>query len=519
MEAIKTLKEIISKLSTEEKAAVRTYLKVFVLEWKGDTNKGLMLFEYLIDPNNQKATITDIEAAIYKKPNKPALKKLANRTRIKVLEALIIDINIDREGYPPRSVAVIEIRKKITQGQILHSRGLIKIAKGMLENVIEHCSKYEIYEEQLIALRFLIVTRTMVEGDKYLHHYLKQYEECTYALSAVMRSEINHRKILSRSDFSSEQVISRNELRDMLDEMKDDFAKTDSALIGNYYYNLEAMMAQQVRDYKKARTELLSQYKLVNNYPSVKTPDNLFGVLINLAENDLYLRQFERSFQKSDEAKELCKKGSTNYEVCVEYMYYAKYFMGEHQIACNLLFQNIPSEENSLTFRAGKRSYFLAATFFMLQDFQSALRHLNLVNPIETDKEGWNLGIKILQIMTAIELNEFDEASRKLEALTKYFQNGNGSSNHRAKLIFNILQKLDYYSYQFKVVYQEYRPLLEMLDEAGGALEWQIKSYELVIFHQWFFAKVLHQPFVQQIRSFQLEQDENQIKSENKQPS
>src|ERR1044071_10445540 len=88
----------------------------------------------------------------------------------------------------------------------------------------------------------------------------------------------------------------------------------------------------------------------------------------------------------------------------------SKFFSKHYEHVLKLLNEYIPTEDQSFNFRAGKRGYFLAATYFMLQDFQSAARLINLINPIDADKDGWGLGIKILQIVNAIELNEFDEA-------------------------------------------------------------------------------------------------------------
>lgn len=499
MEAIKTLREIICVLTTEEKASIRSYLRTFVLEWKGETNKGLQLFDYLTSLENRKVSTDQIELAIYKKPNTPALKKLANRTRHKVQEALIIDVNIDREGmYPERVKAIVDVRKKLIQGLILHRRGLVKLAKRMFDGIVEQCIKYEFYEEHLFALRTLIRSRSLEEGDKHLPHLMKKYLECDHTKNAVLRAEIYFTQITAPKDFHSELKIDNTRLREMLDQMRDDFSANGSATIGHYYLQLEAQNYQDGGDYKKARTELLNDLKLIQNSPSIKTPDNLIGVLLNLADNDLYLGQFERARLKANEAMQLCRIASHNYEICAELMFYSRFYNREYKLAQDMLQEFIPSEDESLNFRAGKRSYFLAATNFMLKDYNATAKSLNVVNPIDSDKDGWFLAIKILQIMSAIELNEFDEATAKTEALRKYFANGNGANNKRAKLIHSILNNLSNNGYNFKSIYQEQKSFFDMMSD-GGELEWKVKSSELVVFHQWFFAKAARQELVLEI--------------------
>ncbi|MEO5641775.1 MAG: hypothetical protein ABIQ40_01225 [Bacteroidia bacterium] len=512
MEAIFNLRAIIGKLYSEEKVSIRAYLKLFQEKGKADTNRGLTLFEYLVTLENRKKDIHEIELAIYKKSNKPALKKLANRTKEKVLEALILDVNVDRAGvYSNRTLANIEVRKKLTQAQILNGRGLRQLASTMFEKIVDQCMKFELYDELLTALRILITTRTLEEGRKQLPEMLEQFQKYDYAKNAVMYAEINHRKVVSGNAFHSDKNINQKELRDILDGMYEDYVKTDSSQIGFYYYHLEAQNYQQSRDYLKARKELLNGYRLIQKYDAINIPNNEIGVLINLADNDLYLSKFDRTFDKAEEASQLCKSGSFNYEQCIELMFYAKYYKGEHQIASNILFQLLPSEDQTTNFRTGRRSYFLASTYFMQEDYRTALRWVSLINPIEADKEGWNLGIKVLQIMTAIELNEFDDATAKIDALRKYFENGNGGTNHRAQMINNIFLSLSYNGYNFKAIYQEQRSLIDMLGERVGELEWMIKSSEMVIFHQWFVAKATRQVFTQKVISYQLEYEDQEI--------
>lgn len=506
MEAIKTLHEVISALTAEEKVTVRTYLGTFIPDAKNEQyKKGVLLFDLLSSMETHKLNIERIEQAVYKKPNKPALKKLANRIYTKVLDGLIIYVNVDRNGaYSQRSKATIDVRKQITQAQILHNRGKINFAKRMFDSIIQTCTAYELYEEQMIALRVLIRTRSLKEGDSHLSSLMKKYLKCEKAKKALMRAEIYFTQITAPQDFRASMKIDQQQLRNMLDEMRDDATSTGSSQISHYYFQLEAQNHQEAGDYLKARRELLNDLKLIQTQAALQSEGYLFSALANIADNDLYLGQFDRSFTKANEAMLQRKKGSHDYEISVEIMFYAKFFSGEFEFARNLLIRYIPSEEHSTNFRSGKRTYFLAATFFMLKDFTSAAKLLSIVNPIDSDKDGWALGIKFLQILNAIELYELDEASTRIEALRKYFASGKSENDHRAKMIHNILISLSYNGYNFKPIYQEQKTFFDLLGKPSQ-YQWRLKSPELIIFQQWFFAKVVRHDFVQEIRSFQSE--------------
>jgi tetratricopeptide (TPR) repeat protein len=286
--------------------------------------------------------------------------------------------------------------------------------------------------------------------------------------------------------------------------MSEDFKTTRSIQVGYYYYYIETYYNQLKRNFSAARRSLLSLQRLLESGPAMNIPEMKGGVLVNLGENDLYLGEFKRSYEHLDKAQTYFKKHNLNYEQWREYLFYAKFYGGEYEIASHIIFELQPDVASQNNFRKGKRGFLLASTYFMLGDFTTTLRHINHINPIKADKEGWNLGIKLLHIMTLIELNDFDQATAKIDSLRKDFENG--KQNDRAKMICNIFHSLSYNGYNFKTTYQSEKSAIEMLASNSGALAWQIKSSEMVLFHQWIFTKAFRQKFVQVIHSSQLKE-------------
>jgi hypothetical protein len=510
------VREMLAILSNQERATIRTYLISFIEKGKESTNRSFKLFEILTSLKGKKMSYETIEKTLMGNTNPNAFNHQVARLKNKIFEGLLLDINVEREGsFPEISKATIEVRKHITVAQILIDRGLRNIAIPIFEKVIEQCKKYEFYDELLLALKLLIRQRMLEEGNKHLHLF-KEYQKYDRCKNAEIRAEINYSKVISKSDFQAELDLKIDWLRGIMDEMSGDYKKTHSTLVGYYYYYLEAQFYQLHRNYKSARRSLLSVQRLLESSPAMNNQANKGGVLLNLADNDLFFCQFERSYSDSQLGLDCFKKNTVNYEQAVLTMFYAKFYNNEFQIAGNIIFQLFPEFQPAKTFKKGKYNYLLANAYFMMGDFATSLRYLSLLNPISADKEGWNMGIRILLIMTLIELKEFDEATTKIDALRKFLEKKE-SQNHRAKIIFQILQSLHYSSYDFKTVYQNEKGILEMLEENSGDLAWRIKSSEMVIFDQWFFSKRSLQPFALKINSLQIEKKKETTAKEEKQ--
>lgn len=505
MEALNMIREIVSRLTEEEKGTIRLYLRNF--NQRGKNSRSIKLFDILTaapkHSDEPKETREQFETLLYGKGNPATFGRLLLRLKEKILEALIIDVNINREGaYDERTKATIEVRKNLTQIQILQNRGLRTLAESMLGKTIKMARKYEIYEELLLATRLLIQHHTIDHGDKHLKTLLKLYDRADEAKHAVLRAEVNYGRINAELDYRTGQNAKIEWLKEMLDNMLTDFKKTSSSQVGFYYFYIEAQYYQLLGDYKNARKVLEDNLKLLKSKPGVYTKMRLGSVLLNLADNDLYLREFNRCYRIAEESLSYFKETSFNHTQGIELMFYSKYYLGEYEHAENIVIQLLPDSEvtTGISYRIGKRLYLVACTNFMQGDYATCCKLTNrLVNPIEDDKEGWNVGQRILTIMALIELSQLDEATAKILAMKEFLQTIDKISvTDRMRHIYVILQKLSNAGFDFKATYHKEKERIDALE----TLTWQPRSPEMVIFHQWFFAKVSKQKFSQRIPEY-----------------
>ncbi len=506
METLNTILEIISRMTEEEISSTRCYLTIFNPRKK--KSHSLTLFDILSAKRGENEAPPDreqLENILYGKQNPATFSRLVLRLKDKILEALIIDINVNREGvYDERAKTTMEIRKNISQVQILRGRGLLDLTQSMLEKIITQAKKYEIYEELLLALRLLIEHHTIDQGDKHFQKLLNDYKHYDEAKNAVLRAEVNHGRVNAELDYRTGQNAKAEWLQEILDEMLTDYKNTSASVVGHHYYFIEAQCYQLLGDYKSARQALKDNFRLLEASPAISTKLRKGNILLNIAENDLYLHNFLRGYTTACSSMAFFKPTSFGQTQSIEIMFYAQFFMGNYGTAREIILQLLPDIEQATgtSYRMGKRLYLLANASFMLDDFSIAHKLTSLINPIENDKEGWNIGIRILSIISLIEVQQLDDATAKIAALREFLQSlDKATVPERLRTIYTILQKLSSIGFDFKAVYQREKENIDLL----GKMKWLPRSPEMIIFDQWLFAKVSKQKFVQKIPEYQSE--------------
>lgn len=509
MDVIESIQRITSRLSEEETATARSYLTTF--SQKGKEARASRLFDMIVEHNrsnpNQKLNFKELEVALYGTPSSTNFTRLAYRLKEKILESLVLDVNANREGaYDDRTKINIEVRKNITQAQILQSRGLHDISESILEKVIQSCKKYEIFEELLLAIRLMINLRRPEDGGKNLAGWLAMYEKYDYVKSALVRAEAGMCRVHAELDFKAGENAKAEWLKSIMDDMIFDYGKTSCAHIGFNFFYLQAQYYQIIRDYENARKSLVDNLNLLETHPSIFTKIRMGNVLSNIADNDLYLRQFVRCQKTATKAMLHFNESSFNYQQATELIFYAQFYRGDYKAAKATILQLLPDVEevNELKYKEGKRIYLLACTNFMLRDFSGTLKLANrITNPIEADKEGWNIGLRILTIMALIESDKSDEATSRIAALKSFVESvGKENLTERSMTIIYLLRKLSNASFDFKILYQKEKERIETLHE----LAWIPKSPEMVIADQWMLAKIFKRPLELELNRYVTEQ-------------
>jgi hypothetical protein len=124
-------------------------------------------------------------------------------------------------------------------------------------------------------------------------------------------------------------------------------------------------------------------------------------------------------------------------------------------------------------------------------DYKKSNIQLQDTKEIENEKEGWNIGIRLLQIFLTLETEKIDLADQRIESLRKHIERTSKMKSVRKRdvVIFRILRHLAMNGFDFKETWLDKKKDFVLLQSEMSDYKWIPRSHELIIFHQWFEAK------------------------------
>lgn len=505
MSGLQSIRKLISNMSPEEIATFRNFLTSFDSRGERFNSKSVKLID-LLGRSPENVSDREVEFIVYGKRSTMAFSRLLIRFRDKLLESLLLDVNTKREGaYSEQFRYLFEVRKKISYGQVLVGRGMNEMALFVYDSAIETCEKFEFYEELLMTLRLKMQLVSLTQGYDEFQRIMREYRRYDLCREAAFAAYCDYNLLVSKAVFKGRQEEHSHFLIRAIARMRRDYEATSSANVAFYLYYLETQHFQELQFYRHARKSLQRLAALIEKSPAIHADYRLGNALTNLADNDLFLRNFDRCVSTCAQARALLMPGSFNEYQCMETEFFGLFYSNRYDEARLLLEELLEKDTGkNAAFRHGRRHYLLACTLFMQGHYREVQELLLEQNEIESDREGWNIGIRMLSIMNDVERALHDMAGKKIENARKHLRKlGNEEKlRRRDTLIYEILRELDNRSYDFKLVYQALAGHFEELRSSDADTCWLVRSPELIIFHEWFLARVIKTNYVQKVPKY-----------------
>lgn len=493
---MKSLHALIHTLNKGEQRVTRTALTCFSGK-KDSTTKTLKLFDYLLKNKSHIPPNHECALHIYNNAKDKRFKMLKLRFRQKLLDSIVLDLNLSRKGMLEGvDQGNIKVRKKISQlFYLYYLKGVV--LDILLNEIIDLSKKYECYSSLIEALRVKKYSKGFLKGEADFNKINKEiefYEDCNKALHKA--NDYYYRLIINanfHAQINSDKINSY--LEKSIAELSRDYEYTKSALVGYYLKLMEMAYFENAGNYtfaKRACSELLN---IVKKNKSVYRKSRISLVYVNLCQFNIFLHQYKEAIGNARLAQSLVSLTSNYYLIFKEWEFNALFHENHMEEAGSLITSLIKKtsevSEND-DFRLAKYNFYKAAVLFKQGNYKPVLKELNMHLEISKDKEGWGTAIRVLTIMTLIEMDRLDEVSSRLDSLRKHMERNTEKDNtrEREKIIFRILQSLETSGFILKNAEEKkIAGYIKLLNSNDKIYKWKPLSSELIPFHKWYTDK------------------------------
>lgn len=484
------LKSILKSFSIDELFHIKRNLLLV------DGSKSLNSTSRVLDilTSNAEIDTISISLVLYEKKNYVALKKLLQRVTDKILEALVSkELLHDKNYYDKRAREVFNIRRKLLYYDVLAAHGVTNYALIILNQVISIAQKIEYYDYLLISLEKKMIKMSLRDGERKfgkVYNDIVYYSDCNSSLKYC----IYLLRLYSTNFDYKQKLFNNDKLKLAIGKIKLDIKRTKSKSIRLYLFYLEGIYFTNNEMYFDCRSNFIKCLRYLGLHPNIFYDSYFVSCLINISEMDTMLWNFENSLKSLNKIIFKFSKSEFNDKLIKEMLFFNYFYLGDLKMASKYVRLLIEFKLPTLisSFLTAKRYFYLAVICNLQGFFNESNKLLTNCQSLDKDKDGWNVGVRILSIINNIELEKFDYAESQIENLRKHMSRVKNDSNFYARLLIitNILVLLGNNSFNFVFVSIKHIMIINKLKENNLLTRWILKSPEMIIFHEWFDAKV-----------------------------
>jgi hypothetical protein len=492
MNKLSELKKLLISLTKEEYRELYDGLKIKTSNYNKDTSLKILEIIY----NNQRIESVELQLCLYGRNNLNALNKNLSRICEKVYDIYLLKDSIDgNDIYDKRAQDIFMLEKQLIISEILRYRGLFKLSDEKIDHVISLCKYYEHYDILLNALekkKRWVYPKEDQKFDGKLADEIKIYslENNLYKNSI----DIYYKAL----KYSYEEFDSKNKryLLSYLNKVSTNYERSKSNHIKLYFLYIKIQYYRYLLQHKKA-LELVDQLlEHILNSKNIYSKVRYGNALINKGVFLRYCFNYELSIQFILDSKKYISDQKQNniliYEqLILTYLYQANYSKVQYYLS---IFEKEYLNEELLPVHHNMYNYYKGIIYIINGQFADAYISFNnalLRNEIFL----MNMECRILMIISLIESSKLDLADNAIENMRKYYSRFfKNKFNFRSKeLALKLLNKLSQSSYDFSLISITEKVILKELEDLLHPFCFH--NYEIILFHEWFHAKVKGIPY------------------------
>lgn len=475
------IRSVYTSMSRGEKRLLTRYFEAF--SPKSSENKSVQFLKYLDDcPTISHADMAEL---LYGNPKAKALSMQKPKIWERMMEILHLSVNSDHRAIAredPASQIQLEILKELSYALTLRMRGRNDLARTLLEECQQKAESFGYPGLQLQAQTML---RSMAQTrEEVTEHYnpLMDLTLESYISDLISQAAMDEYAVMSHLDrMPDEDEISEwlvgicARLEKRVEEHYSRRAHMHLLILKENLCRLQGRFAegeelvQELKDLMEAHPELGSKYRMGLPY-------------LHLADIELRSYRFPEAKKTAGEAITFFRPGKRIYYRSILLTSLSQIYLGEWDEAWNLLnsLGEFPPSSEVEVMRP--ITGFLKTCLLYLRGEPAKARHeLQQENPLQQDKRGWNVGLRMFEIMVLIDLEQCDAASSRIESFRKYLSRYE-IINARSVAIFQYFYHLEKVAFDFSAVLDKGKAALEELKDAPA---WNPVGYEIIRFESW----------------------------------
>jgi len=482
---MKKISQLVKTLSASEVKMIRKY---YSISPKIEYNLRIKLFEVILE--NPEMMDTEV-AKMIGKPSNAAFSMLKSRLQEDIMKILIVE-GKDKIFTTSYYRARHKVHFMMLEMDILNDRNLGEQGTETIMKARRLAQKYELVND-------LVVINEMIM-------YVNQFKRGPSGFKKLRQESIkeldNAEKLFWGTDFFKQitmpTLYSTNKNISTLDASKlaiDNLEvltkSSDVSRLQYFYLRAKILYNMELKNYRAARKYSIEFQKFIQCTEPLNSSDNNGGAHMLIGVTSLYLHQFASTIKYAHGGLDYFYKDSNNQVSMYELVFLASFYKKDYNKAKEI----VDYVKGIKTIKAGsfiysKWLYFNANIEFATKDPKSTLKTLKRHSFLKTDKSGWRLGYRILELISLLELENYDVLPYRLETFRKLLSSISKENVTRPKAMLLLMNRLVKSNFDFKMVSEKMHDTLQLLRNGKDNYAWDMRGYEIIKFDEWWDGKL-----------------------------
>ena len=484
------IRRLYRALTKSEVRYLKASLKAF--HTKGE-NRSLKLIEYLEKaPDIGNADMAEL---LYGDPRSKAFIMLKSRLLERMMEVMTLSVNLNNNQVvkeDPSHMAIINMQKMLSYAVLMRIRGLYDLARDLLEKTRQMAREHGNPEIEVQCIAHLCNLSTSLEEVNEQHRPDMADALETYRSDLMGLGLMAEYRLMARGD----RLTDDHQFADFLDKQADDLEHRlsvhPSLRARAYLLTLRGVIHQLRGNFDACQSVIHDRLELYQTNPGLSNKYRMGGLYFQLADMEARALRFTEAIAAAEQVRGAFPPSKPNYFKGSILLIFARLYQGDLAEAKDVIEELQTLKSYAYTQQLMPVvSYLEACWYYLKGECRSTCQLLAADQGLTQDKSGWNVGIRLFELMTLLEMKKYELAETKVETLRKHI--ARHGADPRNQIIFRLLHQASRYHFDFTQINGKLEEALAELRQTT----WSALSHEVVRFETWIKAYTLCMPYLQ----------------------